>query len=200
MILTLLITALRLFGELRGWSPRWFGTAAGGGGALLGIGWLIPVFGAWFGWRLARRGHRPPSAARAILLPLAGAALVFGTLALASQAMPRTLGTFGMIAMLLPAYALLAWAAWPQLARVSLLYGLAARLPIVGLTVIAVGQGWGTHYEKMAPGSPEMSDAMRTLVLCISQLTLWIPMTMLAGGLAGGIAAALVSPRPRRAA
>ncbi|MFY9344666.1 MAG: hypothetical protein WAT39_19390, partial [Planctomycetota bacterium] len=52
-VVTFALTGVRLAGELLG-GPEWlFGRAAGGGGALLGIGWLIPVVGAWFGRRLS---------------------------------------------------------------------------------------------------------------------------------------------------
>ena len=54
--ITLGVTLLRLVGELLDWSPLLFNKEAGGGGALVGIAWLVPVFGAWFGWRLARAG------------------------------------------------------------------------------------------------------------------------------------------------
>ena len=52
-LITLAVTLLRLVGELQGWSPRLFSREAGGGGALVGISWLVPVFGAWFGCKLA---------------------------------------------------------------------------------------------------------------------------------------------------
>ena len=52
-VITLAVTLLRLVGELQGWSPLLFNREAGGGGALVGISWLVPVFGAWFGWKLA---------------------------------------------------------------------------------------------------------------------------------------------------
>ncbi len=58
-VITLAITLLRLVGELQGWSPGLFSRAAGGGGALVGISWLVPIFGAWFGWKLAKAGGAP---------------------------------------------------------------------------------------------------------------------------------------------
>ena len=39
-LLTLAVTALRLYGELQGWSPSLFSREAGGGGSLIGIVWL----------------------------------------------------------------------------------------------------------------------------------------------------------------
>ena len=75
-IITLAVTLLRLVGELQGWSPRFFSKEAGGGGALVGIAWLVPVFGAWFGWKLARSGQRAGSLGRALGLAILALALV----------------------------------------------------------------------------------------------------------------------------
>ena len=61
-VITLAVTLLRLVGELQGWSPALFSRAAGGG-RLVGISWLVPVFGAWFGWKLARAGSGPAASA-----------------------------------------------------------------------------------------------------------------------------------------
>ena len=49
-VITLAVTLLRLVGELQGWSPALFnrGDKAWSPG-LVGIVWLVPVFGAWFG-------------------------------------------------------------------------------------------------------------------------------------------------------
>lgn len=47
-IISLAVTLLRLSGELAHWSSRYFNTDVGGGGALVGITWLAPIFGAYF--------------------------------------------------------------------------------------------------------------------------------------------------------
>lgn len=189
--ITLALTLLRLTGERMGWSEWAFGRAAGGGGALLGIGWLIPVFGFWFGRRLAGSGWRPASTSRAILYPVLGLAGIAAVFTLATQAMAVTTGTFVFVAIALPLCALFAFGGWPQLARVLFAYALAARVPVLVITVLAVAGNWGTHYERLATGSPEMSDLARTVVLCLAQLCIWIPLTLLGGGLAGGVAAAV---------
>ena len=62
-VVTLVVTLLRLVGELQNWSPALFSRAPGGGGSLVGISWLVPIFGAWFGWVLARSGERPGASA-----------------------------------------------------------------------------------------------------------------------------------------
>jgi len=58
-LITLAVTLLRLTGELLHWSKTLFNPEAGGGGALVGITWLAPVFGAYFGFKLARAGLGP---------------------------------------------------------------------------------------------------------------------------------------------
>ena len=44
-LITLAVTVLRLVGELQNWSPRFFSRQAGGAGAVVGIVWLVPIFG-----------------------------------------------------------------------------------------------------------------------------------------------------------
>src|SRR5688572_9442456 len=77
-LITLGVTLLRLTGELLGWSPLLVNRAPGGPGALIGIVWLVPVFGFWFGLRLARAAA-PAGVGRVagydLLAVLAGAAL-----------------------------------------------------------------------------------------------------------------------------
>lgn len=62
----LAVSLIRLTGELRNWSPALFNREAGGGGALIGIVWLIPVFGILFGLRRAREGQAPASVGKAL--------------------------------------------------------------------------------------------------------------------------------------
>jgi hypothetical protein len=176
---------VRFAGEL-GDGPAWlFGKDAGGGGALLGIGWLIPFAGVWFGRRLAAAGLEPVQRRRSMLLVGGGVAGIAVVFTLARTVLGVTLGTFLFVAVSLPLLMALAFRGWPELARVLFGYALAARLPIVVLTIVAVANAWGTHYEQLAPGSPAMSDAARTAVLCLAQLCLWIPLTVLVGCLAG---------------
>src|SRR6185436_7286031 len=53
-LVTLAVTLLRLVGELRGWNPDYFSRLPGGGLAIVGITWLVPLVGAYFGYHLAR--------------------------------------------------------------------------------------------------------------------------------------------------
>ena len=68
-IITLAVTLLRLLGEVQNWSPRFFSRQAGGAGAIVGIVWLVPIFGIYFA-DARQRGRRPASLGRAALLPL----------------------------------------------------------------------------------------------------------------------------------
>ncbi len=192
---TLLVTIVRLAGERTG-GPSWlFGRAAGGGGSLLGIGWLIPVAGFWFGRRLAAAGLAPQHRRRALGLVACGLACIAVVFTLAKTVLGVTVATFVFVAIALPLSTIFAFRAWPELARALFVYALSARLPILVLTVVAVAQAWGTHYELLAPGSPPMGDAARTAVLCTAQLCLWVPLTVQVGCLAG-LAAASFARRP----
>jgi hypothetical protein len=187
--ITLLVTLLRLGGERQGWNPRWFGTAAGGGGAIVGISWLVPVFGFWFGRRLVAHGRRPASMPRAFLRVGAG----IGVVMIGFVTVKIVLGTtwLGMVVGMLGCAvgAVLAWSAWPALGRTLLIYGLSARLPVVAISAVAIANGWGTHYEKLAEGAPALAPVPTFLVLTLAQAALWLPITMLGGGLLGLVAA-----------
>ncbi len=80
-LIALAITLIRLVGELGGGSSALFNREAGGGGALVGIVWLVPIFGAYFAVKLVRGGHGPESAGRVVgfsLLGLLAAAAIMG--------------------------------------------------------------------------------------------------------------------------
>src|SRR6185295_3142583 len=76
-LITLAITILRLVGELQNWSPTFFSRAAGGAGAIVGIVWLVPIFGVYFAVKLAKAGATPG----------AGRVLGYSALALAVAAL-----------------------------------------------------------------------------------------------------------------
>src|SRR3990172_10555561 len=60
-VITLFVTLFRLTGELRHWSTVLFNPAAGGGGALIGISLLVPIFGIYFALKLSAAGTGPGS-------------------------------------------------------------------------------------------------------------------------------------------
>ena len=55
-IITLIVTVLRLIGELQHWGSPWVVNSHGGSdGAILGVTWLPVLFGPYFAWMLIRR-------------------------------------------------------------------------------------------------------------------------------------------------
>jgi hypothetical protein len=193
-IITLAVTILRLVGELQDWSPRFFSKEPGGGGSLVGIAWLVPLFGAWFGWKLARSGERPGSLGRALgwtvlalaILPASG--FIAGKLGI-EQTSLATLGIFAVVSVAGLAVALLAW---PALGRVLLAYGLAARIPVVLVMLGAILGNWGTHYDVPPPGAPEMSGLWKWAIIgLLPQMTVWLWFTSVIGGLFGIVAGAI---------
>lgn len=190
-LLTLAITGLRLVGQIQEWNPTVFGRPeAGGGSALLGISWLIFVFGLWFGIRLQRAGAGPRSPGKALLISLVAIGLVMGGMPALQAAgvmwfpdaehpgEPRGLAwMLGLMA----CGCLVAVVAWARAALTLLVYGLLARIPVVIITWIALGQSWNTHYTKTPPFFTNVTDANRASFLIMPQLTFWPAMTILLG-------------------
>ena len=193
-VITLAITLLRLVGELLNWSPALFNRAAGGGGALVGISWLPPVFGMLFAIQLVRMGHGPISGGRAVGRALLG---VVATVAIIAVAIALKLvgdGQFSLGGLLIFTGAIavgaaVAWSGWPDLGRTLLVYAFAARIPVAIVMLIAMIANWGTHYDVAPPGFPEMGVFTRWLFIgALPQFTTWIAVTVLLGALFGSIA------------
>jgi hypothetical protein len=200
-LITLAITLLRLTGELLHWSPALFNPVAGGGGALVGIAWLVPVFGIYFGLKLAKAGMAVASGPAIgyavlglLLMPIGGFGAV--KLGLPQQSL-RTLGVFVVLSIV---GAAIAYRGWPALGRVLVAYGLAARIPVVLVMLAAMLGNWGTHYDVAPPNFPAMSPISKWLVIgVLPQLTIWMWFTIAAGGIFGAVTAA-VAGRARRPA
>jgi hypothetical protein len=192
-VITLGVTLLRLFGELQGWSPRLFSREAGGGGALVGISWLVPIFGAWFGWRIARGGSLPRFG-RALGLTLVALALmpILGFAARAAGLPEVSFGTFALYVVAAIVGAVLGYRAWPTLGRTLLAYALAARIPVALVMLFAIFGNWGTHYDVAPPGLPPMAPFPKwVLIGLLPQMSIWIWFTVVIGGLFAIGAAAL---------
>jgi hypothetical protein len=197
-VITLAVTLLRLVGELQHWSTLFFNPAAGGGGAIVGIAWLVPVFGVYFALKLVDAGERPAGAGPGIGYPLLGFALLpaAGFTAVALGAPPNSLPLFAVFVVGSIVGALLAFRGWPGLGRTLFVYGLLARIPVAAVMLLAILGSWGTHYDVAPPGLPEMSPFLKwVLIGLLPQLTIWIWFTMAVGGLVGGITAAVKGPR-----
>ena len=208
-VITLAVTLLRLVGELQGWSPTLFNRECGFCGALVGIWLLVPVFGAWFGWKLTRAGSGPRSLGRALGLTLASLAVLplFAFLAPKAGILPERLWrpnvplteSFTILSVFV-AFAIVGLAigilAWPALGRTLLAYGLAARIPVALLMLVAMLGNWGTHYDARPSYPPQMSTFAWWVTLgLVPQLFFWIWYTIVFGALFGIVAAAIARRR-----
>ncbi len=200
-IITLAITLLRLVGELLNWAPSLFNKDAGGGGALVGIAWLVPIFGIYFAVQLVRAGFMPPSVWRMLGFAVGGIALLF-LVGFATDALG--LGQSLVVLFVFCAAAIaVAWGvslAWPALGRTLVAYGLAARIPVVIVMLVAMLGRWGTHYDVSPPDNAAVMDAWHPLVKWIvigllPQLTIWMAFTVVMGTIFGGITAAILARR-----
>ncbi|TAM82678.1 MAG: hypothetical protein EPN47_08460 [Acidobacteria bacterium] len=196
-VITLLITFLRLEGELNHWGAPWFNNAPGGGGAIVGISWLPFIFGPWFALDLLKAGNGFEKAKRAwgylglgfVVLIASGIVLGVGI----SKQM-KALAIVGFAGMLVAAF--LPRIGWRALARTLIAYAFAARIPVLIVMFFAMqgngGAGWGTHYDAVPPGMAHLPFSLKFLFEAfLPQMTLWIAWTVIAGMLAGMIAVAL---------
>jgi len=191
-LITLAITALRLVGELAQWNPTFFSRQAGGGAAIVGIVWLVPVFGVYFARKLVAAGQGPTAPGRALgrallgLLVVPASAFLGRALNLAFPGAIAVIGAFSVLA------ALIAFRGWPSLGRVLVAYGLAARIPVALLMLVAMMANWGTHYELGPPDMPPMGLLARWFLIgLVPQLTFWIAFTVVVGLIFGSVAAML---------
>ncbi len=203
-VITLIVTLLRLTGELRHWSARWFSTDTGGPvpqgvSWLVGITWLAAPFGIYFAWRLAQAKNGPRSYGRALLFALLGLVVYLGyryVLILIPIGFPHVLiliWLFWSIA------AALQFLGWPALARTLLVYGLSARLPVAVIMFLAMLGSWGTHYDYVGiQWPPHFTSALIPRYLWLAffpQLVAWVAYTIALGSLAGVIVTAIIRPK-----
>jgi predicted lysophospholipase L1 biosynthesis ABC-type transport system permease subunit len=169
---------------------------------------LVPVFGSWFGWKLTRAGSGPGSLGRAFGLALAALAVLPLTAFLARKAgivpermwrpnVPVTsltiLSVFVVVFFVGVAIGILAW---PALGRTLLAYGLAARVPVALLMLVAMLGNWGTHYDARPSYPPQMSTLAWWVALgLVPQLSFWIWYTIGFGAPFGIVAAAIARRR-----
>jgi hypothetical protein len=194
-ILTLAVTLLRLTGELRHWSPRYFSSAAGGGASLVGIVWLIPFVAIYFALRIGPRGGSAQAALKALGWALAAflgaSALTFGGFALCRS----PVGQLAIITVTSWLGILASRRAAPALWRVLLAYGFAARVPVLIVMAISIFGGLDTHYAKPRPDFPPMGPwGLFFWTALLPQFSVWIWFTVV-GGLVFAALALLVARR-----
>ena len=195
-LITLGITILRLVGELEHWPKLLFSTAAGGGGAIVGISWLPIIFGPYFALKLAGVGDRPSSVGKAVGFAVLGLVVLVlgGVLAGATFAHPSILTLVAFLVMLVAAF--IPGIGWRSLGNTLLAYAFAARIPVLIVMFLAMrgngGQGWGTHYDAVAPTFAQASFARKFLYMAVlPQMTLWIGWTVVLGSIIGVIVVAI---------
>lgn len=191
-LITLAVTILRLVGELQHWSNTLFNASPGGGGAIIGIVWLAPIFGIYFALKLAGAGQRPASLGKAIGFTLLGLVVMAG----GGVLMVMSFG--GNYAMLVGGFVLIAAAAvipllgWPSLTKTLLAYGYAARIPVAIIMYFAIRGNWGTHYDGPPPNFPAMGFWPKYLLIgLLPQLIAWVAFTVVVGSLFGIVATAI---------
>ena len=195
-VITLAVTLLRLVGELQNWSPALFSKQAGGGGSLVGISWLVLVFGAWFGWKLGKAGQGPGAVGRALGLAFLAFAIL-PALGFAANALgmgQQSMSTFALYVVGSIVGLVVGLRAWPALGRTLLAYAFAARVPVVLVMLAAILGNWGTHYDVPPPGAPEMSGLWKWFLIgVVPQMSIWIWFTVAVGSLVGIVAGAISS-------
>lgn len=195
--LTLGVTVLRLLGELQGWSKVLFNTQPGGGGGLVGIVWLVPVFGVYFALKLANSGDRP-GLAKAAGFTVLGLLVMMGsiTLSLASKFTNLALLAGGSAAMVVAM--LIPLGGWRSLTKTLLAYAFLARVPVAIINFLSMRGNWGTHYEGTPPGFPADTPfwTKYLIVGLVPQVTAWIAFTVIVGSLLGIAALAILGRKP----
>jgi hypothetical protein len=170
-VITLLVSLLRLYGEREGWNPTFFNPKPGGGFAVVGIAWLVPVFGFLFGRKLAASGSRPCPLSRLLILALVGVGLVFATFAVGTKMVTDKTLTPWIFGIGMPVASLTMLFAWPRAWLANLLYAVLARVPVIVIQHEAIANGWKTHYSTGANAQATPQEIEYGLTL--SQATFW---------------------------
>jgi hypothetical protein len=195
-LITLGITILRLVGELEHWPKPLFSAAAGGGFAIVGISWLPIVFGPYFALKLAGAGDWPSSVGKAVGFAVLGLVVfVLGMFwAQSTFSHPSMLTLVAFLVMLVAAF--IPGIGWRSLGNTLIAYAFAARIPVLIVMFLAMrgngGQGWGTHYDAVAPMFATASFARKFVdEAVLPQMTSWVGWTVVLGSILGVIVAAL---------
>ena len=188
-LISLAITVIRLIGELQRWPSALFKREAGGAGAIVGIVWLVPIFGVYFAIKLCHWGAAPLSAPKAVGLSIIGAIIITcGGFLLFDQGLKlpgrQLIGLVFFIAGLLVEYF-----AWPTLFKVMIAYGYSARIPVLIVMFFAMRGNWGTHYDAGPAGAPTEFWPKFLQLAVVPQMLMWIVFTVVVGGVFGAVAA-----------
>jgi hypothetical protein len=198
-LVTLGVTLVRLTGELRGWDPGYFSPLPGGGLAIVGITWLVPFVGAYFGWHLTRAGVKAPDLPGLVFWPAAALAIGLGIgYGLAKVVQPSWTGSFVLWAVVALLVATMSLSTWPAVGKLLLAYAVAARVPVLLVMAIAMRRRWGTHYDALPTGFPLFGGLKLWLWNgLLPQATVWVAFTLAVGTAFSAVGVYLASRRPR---
>jgi len=192
-LIAVAVTAVRAFGEVHHW-PEPIVNSAVCGKAILGVVWLVPIFGIYFALRLFRAGSQPGFVARAVILAMAGLLLKLGGTFIMERPglgyVTRVSLNFAVTALALGLQAV----AWPDLFKALLVYGYASRLPITVVEFLAMRGHWGTHYDALDPGFPQIGFwPTYARVSLVPNIFFMEAYTVIVGGLLGILAVAMMT-------
>lgn len=190
LVITLLITLLRLEGELHQWSSVLFNRNAGGMGAIVGIAWLPFIFGPYFAAKLAAASERPATNGRVLLFGAVGLIVTVGAGLVGSQTPEGVLSGPAVLGLLLMVAAIVVqFMAWGPLGKALLAYAFGARIPVAIVMFYAMRGNWGTHYDALPGNYAGPTDFLGKYVsmALIPQFIGWIAYTMVIGTLAAGV-------------
>ncbi len=91
---------------------------------------------------------------------------------------------------------------WKRLFTTLLLYGLAARIPVIIIMGLAIFGNWGTHYDAFAPGVMGDATAGEKFLRggVIVQLVWWVLIWTVGSGMVTGLIASFIRSRQSRTA
>ena len=78
---------------------------------------------------------------------------------------------------------------WPELFRVLVAYGYAARIPVAIVMFFALRAHWGTHYDALPEhySGPTSFLGQYMVIAFLPQMVVWIAFTVLVGTLTGAL-------------
>jgi len=90
---------------------------------------------------------------------------------------------------------------WKNLFKTLLLYGLAARIPVIIIMGLAIFGNWGTHYDAFPPGSLREATPMAKFLRggVMTQLVWWVLIWTVGSGMLTGLIASFIRSRRLKA-
>jgi hypothetical protein len=192
-VITLVVTLVRLAGELGHWSKTWFNPEPGGFLAVVGIVWLVPVFGVYFALKLSAEGQGTERVGHAIGHAVLGVIMLGLGFHVFNSGVIRGLRGVIVLWALAALGGVLQWPPWRALFSVLVAYAYAARIPVAIVMAAATWADWQTHYSTVQPGESKLSTYL--LFGFIPQLVWWVAFTVVVGSLFGTLATVAVRSR-----